>query len=173
MNSGLPGWCCRSHKKCGLDPWVGKNSQSRKWKPTPGFLPGKPQEQRSLAGHSSRGRKESDTTQVAEHSTAHINAAAKIPQSRPPLFDPMDYCSVRGILQAGSLGWVAIPFSRGSSRPRNRTSVSCTAGGFFTSWAIREAPINQNSGSYFQRNNPFLIWCDSTEHLEQRFINCW
>ena len=30
--------------------------------------------------------------------------------------------------------WVAYPFSRGSSRPGNRTRVSCTAGGFFTNW---------------------------------------
>ena len=31
------------------------------------------------------------------------------------------------------LQWVAYPFSRGSSQPRNRTRVSCIAGGFFTS----------------------------------------
>ena len=37
------------------------------------------------------------------------------------------------------LQWVAYAFSRGSSRPRNWTRVSCTAGGFFTSWATREA----------------------------------
>ena len=37
--------------------------------------------------------------------------------------------------------WVAYPFSRGSSRPRNRTGVSCTADWFFTIWAIREALI--------------------------------
>ena len=37
------------------------------------------------------------------------------------------------------LDWVAYPFSRGSSRPRNWTRVSCIAGGFFTSWATREA----------------------------------
>ena len=36
------------------------------------------------------------------------------------------------------LEWVAYPFSRASSRPRNRTGVSCIAGVFFTSWAIRE-----------------------------------
>ena len=36
------------------------------------------------------------------------------------------------------LEWVAIPFSRGSSRPRNWTRVSCIAGGFFTSWDTRE-----------------------------------
>ena len=37
------------------------------------------------------------------------------------------------------LEWVAYPFSRGSSPPRNRTGVSCMAGGFFTNWAIRDA----------------------------------
>ena len=35
--------------------------------------------------------------------------------------------------------WVACSFSRGSSWPRNQTRASCIAGGFFTSWAIREA----------------------------------
>ena len=37
------------------------------------------------------------------------------------------------------LEWVAYPLSKGSSQPRNRTGVSCIAGGFFTNWAIREA----------------------------------
>ena len=37
------------------------------------------------------------------------------------------------------LEWVAYPFYSGSSRPRNRTGVSCIAGGFFTSWATRKA----------------------------------
>ena len=36
--------------------------------------------------------------------------------------------------------WVAIPFSKGSSQPRNRTQVSHIAGGLFTNWAMREAP---------------------------------
>ena len=38
-----------------------------------------------------------------------------------------------------TLEWVAYPFSRGSFWPRNLTRVSCIAGGFFTSWATREA----------------------------------
>ena len=46
--------------------------------------------------------------------------------------DPMDY-TVHGILQARVLEWVAFPFSRGSSQPRDRTQVSHIAGGFFTS----------------------------------------
>ena len=39
------------------------------------------------------------------------------------------------------LEWVTYPFSSGSSRPRNQTGVSSIAGGFFTSWATREALI--------------------------------
>ena len=37
------------------------------------------------------------------------------------------------------LEWAAMPFSRGSSQPRDWTHVSCIAGGFFTIWATREA----------------------------------
>ena len=37
------------------------------------------------------------------------------------------------------LKWVAYPFSRVSSQPRNWTGVSCIANGFLTSWATREA----------------------------------
>ena len=66
------------------------------------------------------------------------SALVKVAQSSPTLCDPMDY-TVHAILQARILEWVAFPFSRGSSRPRNRTRVSCTAGRFFTNWAIREA----------------------------------
>ena len=40
--------------------------------------------------------------------------------------------SVVGILQARILEQVAIPFSRGSSWPRDQSWVSCIAGGFFT-----------------------------------------
>ena len=54
----------------------------------------------------------------------------------PTLCDPMDCSlpdsSVHGILQARILEWVAIPFSRASSQPRDQTWVSCIAGRFFT-----------------------------------------
>ena len=46
-------------------------------------------------------------------------------------------CAVHGILQVRMLEWVAVPFSRGSSQPRNQTQVSRIAGSFFTSWATR------------------------------------
>ena len=62
----------------------------------------------------------------------------KVNQSFLTLCSPIDY-AVHGILQARILEWAAIPFSRGSSQPRVWTQVSCLAGGFFTSWATREA----------------------------------
>ena len=66
-----------------------------------------------------------------------------IAQLCPTLCDPMDCSppgsSVHGILQARILEWVAIPFSRGSSRPRDWTWISCIAGRFFTIWTTREA----------------------------------
>ena len=62
----------------------------------------------------------------------------KVAQSCPTLFNPTDY-TVHGTLQARTLEWVAFPFSRGSSQPRDRTQVSLTAGGFFTNWAMRES----------------------------------
>ena len=45
--------------------------------------------------------------------------------------------SIHGILQARVLEWVAISFSSGSSRPWDRTQVSCIAGRCFTLWATR------------------------------------
>ena len=42
--------------------------------------------------------------------------------------------TVHGILQARILEWVAVPFSRASSQPRDRTQVSHITGGCFTSW---------------------------------------
>ena len=65
----------------------------------------------------------------------------KVAQSCPTLCDPMDY-TVHGIPQARILEWVAIPFSSGSSQPRDRTQVSRIAGSFFTSWATEEAPVH-------------------------------
>ena len=65
-------------------------------------------------------------------------------QSCLTLCDPMNCSppgsSVHGILQVRILERVAIPFSRGSSQPRDGTQVSRIAGIFFTIWATREAP---------------------------------
>ena len=64
-----------------------------------------------------------------------------VAQSYPTLGNPMD-CSLLGfsvhwILQARILEWVAIPFSRGSSQPRDQTRVSHITGRFFTIWVTR------------------------------------
>ena len=55
---------CRSCRRCGFDPWVGKNPSRRAWQPTLIFLPGESLGQGSLAGYSPWGRTESDTTEV-------------------------------------------------------------------------------------------------------------
>ena len=62
----------------------------------------------------------------------------KVAQSCPTHCDPMDY-TAHGIPQARILVWIAFPFSRGSSQPRDRTLLSHITGRFFTSWATREA----------------------------------
>ena len=62
----------------------------------------------------------------------------KVIQSCLTVCNPMDY-KVHGILQARILEWVAFPFSRESSQPRDWTRVSHTTGWFFTSWATRKA----------------------------------
>ena len=68
--------------------------------------------------------------------TYSIVETVLVAQSCPTLCDPTDCSppgsSVHGILQAGILKWIAIPFSRGSSQPRDRSQVSCIAGRFFT-----------------------------------------
>ena len=70
---------------------------------------------------------------------------SEVAQSCPTLCDPMDCSlpgsSVHGILQRRILERVAISFPRRSSRPRDWTQVSCTAGRFFTNWAMREAQL--------------------------------
>ena len=68
-------------------------------------------------------------------SKSHVSCKGKkvkVTQSCPALCDCMNY-TVHGILQARILGWVAIPFSRGSSQSRNRTQVSSIASWFLPS----------------------------------------
>ena len=83
-------------------------------------------------------------------------------QSCPNLCDPRDCSppgpSVRGILQARILEWVAIPFSRGSSWPRVRTWVSCITGRFFTVCATREAHHGTPQISPFNKGIIVLDW---------------
>ena len=90
-----------------------------------------------------------DTTLMAESEEElksllmKVKSESEVAQSCPALSDPMDCSlpgsSVYGIHQARILKCVAMSSSRGSSQPRDWTQVTHTAGGFFTSWATREA----------------------------------
>ena len=79
-----------------------------------------------------------DPTFSVPSSQSCESVKVKVAQSCLTLWDPMDY-TVHEILQARILAWVAFASSRGSSQSRDRTQVSSIAGGFFTSWATREA----------------------------------
>ena len=57
-----PAWQCRKHKRSEFDPWVREILWRRAWQPTPVFLPGESHGQKSLAGYSPWGHKESDMT---------------------------------------------------------------------------------------------------------------
>ena len=78
---------------------------------------------------------------------------SEVAQSCPTLCDPVGCSlpgsSVHGIPQARILEWVAISFSRGSSRPRNRTQASCIVGRRFNLWTIC---IQKNSIKFWWRN---------------------
>ena len=81
------------------------------------------------------------------------------------LCDPMNY-TVHGILQARTLELVAIPFSRGSSQPRNRTQVSCTAG-FSLQAEPQGKPKNTGMGSLSLLQGIFL-----TPELNRGLLYC-
>ena len=81
-----------------------------------------------------------------------VGVLCLVTQLCPTLRDPLDCSlpssSVHGIFSGKNTEWIAISFSRGSSRLRDRTRVSyvsCIAGRFYTIWAIRETHY-------------FLIW---------------
>ena len=92
-----------------------------------------------------------------------VDVKVKGAQSYPTLCNPMDY-TVHGIHQARILEWVAFPFFRGSSQPRDRTQVSRIAGRFFTSWATREALIKWIDRSKSWATREALIkWIDRSK----------
>ena len=91
-----------------------------------------------------------------------------VTQSCPTICDPIDCSlpgsSVHGISQVGILEWVAIPFSRGSSQPRDRThvlGVSCIGRWILYHWAI----------SLFKTNVSFLSLPQSRQLTTPTFSN--
>ena len=81
-----------------------------------------------------------------------------VAQSCPTLCNPMDY-TVHEILQARILAWVAFPFSRGSSQPRDRTQVFHIAGGVFPIWATGEALIPRQLAQKALRGHDTVLGC--------------
>ena len=88
----------------------------------------------------------------------------KVARSCRTLCDPMNH-TVHGIFQARILEWVAFPFSRGSSQPKDQIRVSHIASRLFTSWATKsllavpetrvrslgcEDPLEEGNGNPFQ-----------------------
>ena len=63
--------------------------------------------------------------------------------------------SINGISQARTLEWVAISYSTGSSQPRDRTCVSCTAGRFFTAEPLGKGRGDKNLAN---RDDQLLCW---------------
>ena len=86
-----------------------------------------------------------------------------VAQSGLTLCDPMDYTppgsSVYEIFQARILEWVAIPFSRGTSQPRDQTWLSCIAGRFLHCWT-RMLVETLSQGPYDSLKCQAFIWVD-------------
>ena len=85
------------------------------------------------------------TLKILKMANVMLYAKVLVAQLCLTLCNPMIYSppgsSVHGIFQARILEWLTISFSSGSSQPRDKTRLSCTAGRFFTDWATREAPV--------------------------------
>ena len=125
--------------------------------------------------------------QMAEHSWRTLSVC--VSHSVMSTFcNPMDCSppgsSVREILQARLLEWVAIFFSRGSSRPRDWIWVFCIAGRFFTIWVTSEAHLNivlkcqdKKPRNIQDRNwqvwNDINIYCLKRNNLSGFFCFCF
>ena len=82
-----------------------------------------------------------------EYLLSKFFCGSSIAQLCPTICDPVDYShlepSLSGIFQERILQWVDIFSSRGSSRPRDGSYVSCIAGRFFTTRATWEVVLLQ------------------------------
>jgi len=109
------------------------------WKLPGPFLPA-PHPLPHHAGSLTNFSRKAGSVHGSELGSVNFNAwkKVKVAQSCLTLCHPTDY-TVHGILEARILEWVAVPFSKGSSQPRDRTQVSRLAGRLFTSWVTREA----------------------------------
>ena len=85
-----------------------------------------------------------------EFPVLQADALPSEPPRKPHSCDPTacqaPLSTVHVISRPRILEWIAIPFSRRSSRPRGQTQVSCIAGGFFTNWVTREVSLSVENG---------------------------
>ena len=101
--------------------------------------PGEPHGQGSLVGHRALGGH--TQTWLSTHAcTNSFKESGRVTAQLCSTLRHLTDCSPPGssvheMLQARTLEWVAISYSRGSSQPRYQTWVSCTVGTFFTIWA--------------------------------------
>ena len=93
---------------------------------------------------------------VCTHTCTHTHVHAHTVSHVRHFCDSLDYSllgsSVHRIFQARIREWVAMPSSRGSSRPRDQSPiscVSCSAGRFFTCWPISDAALYIGSSVLF------------------------
>ena len=109
--------------------------QPRLWAPNTGGW-------KSILGHRTGSCKLQLRSGTTKKKKKRLNKESEVSQSCPALCYPLDCSppgsSIHGIFQARVLEWVAISFSRGSSRPRDWTQVSRIVGRCFTIWATRE-----------------------------------
>ena len=150
LDPGRPRWALKESSgdggedaagpKGGDCPWVGKPGSTEDWPGWGSLAPPSSPPLEPVAGSSwfphmpvnpmLRGCRcpssQLSLLQTAAGIWIYACMQAKSLQSCPTLqlYDPPD-SSVHGILQARILEWVVIPFSRGSSCPRNGTRVSC------------------------------------------------
>ena len=105
------------------------------------------------------------------YTAQYLRKKVEVAQLCLTLCDLRDY-TVHGILQARILEWAAFPFSRGSSGPRNRTRVFCTAGGFFTKTGKekdyedkRKGEVNPCNSDWTQTQSKPMVLLTKITHL--------
>ena len=132
-----------SHVQLLATPWTAacqaplsmKLSRQEYWSglpcPSPGDLPNPGMEPSSLALAGTFFTTEPPGKPICIYLTCVLVAQLCLTLCNPMDCSPPGF-SVYGIVQARILEWIAIPFSRGTSQPRDRTLVSCIVGRFFT-----------------------------------------
>ena len=80
---------------------------------------------------------------------------------------------VHGVLQARMLEWVALPFSRGPSQPRDSAQASCIAGGFYLNQIPYEYTVevtNRCKGLDLIDRVPEELWTEVHDTVQEAVI---